>query len=199
MSEPSKLRLRFETVGSIVAIVVGVAALWVSWDQGQVMRDEMRASVWPALQVDGFTDTAGGDLNVGLSLENAGVGPALIERVTLRRNGELVADLDALRAMVAEGLDGQTAEDLNVSFQSATGRILAAGARIRPFEFHFESAADFPLENEFALSAGSGRVTTAWSVEVCYCSSLGDCWATGTDISPPTSVNRCDAEPASTF
>ena len=50
-------RLRFETVGSISAIVVGVAALFVSWDQARVMRQEIRASLWPALQIDGFADT----------------------------------------------------------------------------------------------------------------------------------------------
>ncbi len=197
MSAPSPLRLRFETVGSIMAIVVGVAALWVSWDQGRVMRQEMRASVWPALQVDGFTDTSRGGLDVGMTVENAGVGPALIERITLRRQGELVADLDAIKAMVADGLEGVEANELNVSFQSATGRILAAGARIRPFEFHFDSAGDFPLRDEFTLTAGSGRLTTAWSVEVCYCSSLGDCWVTGTEINSPTQAARCDLEPAS--
>ena len=33
----------FETVGSIVAILVGLAALYVSWDQGKVMREQVRA------------------------------------------------------------------------------------------------------------------------------------------------------------
>jgi hypothetical protein len=36
--QPSLLRLRFETVGAIAAIVAGVAALFVSWDQARVMR-----------------------------------------------------------------------------------------------------------------------------------------------------------------
>jgi len=192
MSEPSKLRLRFETVGSITAIVVGVAALWVSWDQGRVMRQEMRASVWPALQVDGFQDTSRGGLDIGLSLENAGVGPALIERISVYREGELVADLEALRAILGA--------DVDVSFETTTGRILAAGSEVRPFVFHFEDPEALAGSGEDVISsAATGRITTAYEVEVCYCSTLGDCWVSDTRPDAPIEIERCDFDPASTF
>ncbi len=190
--QPSPLRLRFETVGSITAIVVGVAALWVSWDQGRVMRQEMRASAWPALQIDIFNDTSGGGLAAGLSIENAGVGPALIERVTLMRGDVLIEDLDQLRAIV--GGDGELP---NTSNQTAQGRILAAGNAFRPFEFHFEDVTDFRLASEFNFNSAELRTASPWTLEVCYCSSLGDCWVTGTDINPPAEIDRCDAKPSS--
>lgn len=191
---PSPLRLRFETVGSIAAIVVGAAALWVSWDQGRVMRQEMRASVWPAIQIDGFTDTEGGGLRVGLTLENAGVGPALIERVSLHYGDTLIPDLDALREMVESDAPG-----FNVSYKTATGRILASGASIRPFEFEYPDPSDFPTNSDLAISGSAGRVTTDWTLEVCYCSSLGECWVTGTLNSTPAEIARCDLAPASDF
>jgi len=190
MSEPSKLRLRFETVGSIAAIVVGVIALFVSWDQARVMRQDIRASVWPALQIDGFTDTSTGGLAVGLRITNAGVGPALIERISIYERGELVSDLDEVERRVGGAAD--------LSYQAATGRILAAGAVLEPFVFRFApGGAPDSLTGDIDPRVASGALTDAWEVEVCYCSSLGQCWTADTDPPPPAEVARCDLEPAS--
>ena len=191
MSEqPSKLRLRFETVGSITAMVVGVAALFVSWDQGRVMREEIKASVWPALQVDGFFDTASGRIAVGLNIENAGVGPALIERVSVKHYGELLVDLDAIGAHLGAYDDR--------SYETATGRILAAGAQTRPFTFWFEDPSSLILpEGEGGTQISAGPLDQNWSVEVCYCSSLDECWIAGSELIAPHPVNRCDSAAAS--
>ncbi|WP_375283073.1 hypothetical protein [Marinicauda pacifica] len=181
--------LRFETIGSITAIVVGVAALYVSWDQGRVMRQEVRASVWPALQVDGFYDTARGNLDIGLRIQNAGVGPALIERITVRHRGEIVPDLADLRSRI----DGEA----DFSFETGAGRILAAGDEVVPFVFHFSRPEDFSPDGEVLDTAtGTGMLSDAWSVEVCYCSSLDQCWTSDTSTAPPTEVTACDAVPA---
>jgi hypothetical protein len=188
--QPSSLRLRFETVGSIAAIVVGVIALFVSWDQARVMRQDIRASVWPALQVQGFVDTEGGGLALGLNIENAGVGPALIERITVRHRGEVVEDLDDLEARVTQGFD--------LSFETVTGRILAAGDSVQPFVFRFESVEAFMPDGEpISTRQAAGLITSAWTAEVCYCSSLGQCWTADTTTNPPAEAAHCDLEPAS--
>jgi hypothetical protein len=188
--EPSKLRLRFETVGSISAILVGVIALFVSWDQARVMRQDIRASVWPALQIDGFADTSEGGLALGLRITNAGVGPALIERVSIYQRGELVVTLDEIEARVGEGAD--------MSYQTATGRILAAGAVLEPFVFRFApGSAPQSLAADLDPRVASGALTDSWEVEVCYCSSLGQCWIADTRPPPPVETRRCDARPAS--
>ncbi len=186
---PSILRLRFETVGSIMAIVVGVAALWVSWDQGRVMRQEMRASVWPALQVQGFVDTAGGDLAIGLSVENAGIGPALIERITLYDGDDLVVDLEDLRARVDEAAD--------LSFDTVTGRVMGAGTRFRPFIFRFDDPEALLGTDGPVTPVMASALIGSWRAEICYCSSLGDCWTADISTNPPADVDQCDAEPAS--
>ncbi|PWE18433.1 hypothetical protein DDZ18_02165 [Marinicauda salina] len=189
-SSPPRWRLRFETVGSITAIVVGVAALFVSWDQGRVMRQEIRASVWPALQVDGFVESGPDELSMGLRVQNAGVGPALIERFTVYEQGELVRDIADLRARMGE--------DVDFSQESLTGRIIAAGDEVRPFLFRYDdpAAAAAELGSSDAvdiLAAVSGR----WEAEVCYCSSLGQCWTSDLSPEPPVETARCDAAPAS--
>jgi hypothetical protein len=167
----------FETVGSISAIVVGIAALYVSWDQGRVMREEVRASVWPALQVDGFASRAESGLSLGLSVQNAGVGPARVERLTIRHHGELVPDLD--------GLVSRMPADGDLSLQTLEGRIIAAGDTVRPFVLRYDEPSA-----EDAVDVMS-RLSAQWLVEVCYCSVLGQCWTSGQESAAPTAVADC--------
>ena len=181
-------RLRFETVGSITAIVVGVIALWVSYDQAQVMRQDIRASVWPALQVQGFVDTQNG-LAIGLNIENAGVGPALIERITVRHGQSIVADIEDLRSRIDESAD--------ISFDTATGRILASGNAFRPFVFRTNDPAGLLGVEGPVDPLMASRAIAGWTAEVCYCSSLGDCWLSDTTTNPPAEIDSCDADEAS--
>ena len=191
----------FETVGSITAIVVGVAALYVSWDQGRVMREEVRASVWPALQVDGFASRVERGMNLGLRVHNAGVGPARVERIAIRYDGGLVPDLDAVLALMPA--------DGDLSLQTLTGRIIAAGDTVQPFTLRY---VDDLVGDAVDVMA---RLSANWTVEVCYCSVLDQCWVSGqnraalvpvadcagpeTDLrpSPEAPINGADSQPAS--
>ena len=163
-----------------MAIVVGLAALYMSWDQGRVMRAEVAASVWPALQVDGFVNREGEALLIGVKVQNAGVGPALVQGMTLRHDGRPLADLDAVAAAMPGGVEQR-------SMQTLSGRILAAGDSAAPFVFALPTAAGMDaVEVLEALAA-------QWEIGVCYCSSLGDCWETDVDASMPRQVNQCPA------
>jgi hypothetical protein len=175
----------FETVGSITAIVVGVAALFVSFDQSRVMREEIRASIWPALQVDGYVSREGDIVAIGLSVQNAGVGPALVERVTIRHDGEPVPDLETLHQLMRP--------DGDLSFQTLSGRIVAAGSIVRPFELR--SA----VEEEIDTTDMMRSIQSNWSAEVCYCSTLGQCWVSGVSSAPPEEVGRCEDQSAGDF
>jgi len=175
--EKKPWHLHFETVGSISAIVVGVAALYVSWDQGRVMREEVRASVWPALQVDGFASRVEDGLSLGLSIQNAGVGPARVERIAIEHRGEQVPDLASMLALMPP--------DGDLSLQILDGRIIASGGTVQPFSLHYEQALA-----EDAVDV-MGRLSAEWSVEVCYCSVLDQCWVSGQDRAAPSEVAHC--------
>jgi hypothetical protein len=175
----------FETVGSITAIVVGVAALYVSFDQSRVMREELRASIWPALQVDGFVSREDDLMLIGLAVHNAGVGPALVRRVTIRHEGEPVPDLETLRSLMSPGAD--------LSFQTLSGRILAADAMVRPFELRVPDSAAADASETLA------RLQRDWSAEVCYCSTLNQCWIANVSGQPPREVDRCDDQASGSF
>jgi hypothetical protein len=175
----------FETVGSIVAIVVGVAALFVSFDQSRVMREEIRASIWPALQVDGFVTRDESRMLIGVRVQNAGVGPALVERVSVLRNGEVVPDIHALRE--------QLAPDGDLSQQVLRGRVIAAGDTVEPFSLAFQAAGEADAVDIMQSLASE------WSFRVCYCSTLGQCWVTADDNASPDAVASCSDQPSGDF
>ncbi|NBD94869.1 MAG: hypothetical protein GVY11_00110 [Gammaproteobacteria bacterium] len=175
----------FETVGSITAIVVGVAALLVSFDQSRVMREEIRASIWPALQVDGFASLEDETLTIGMNVQNAGVGPALVRRVAISHDGTAVEDLEALQALMPP--------DPDVSRATLTGRVLAAGASVRPFELRYPAeASDDAIEVLNSL-------LSKWSAEVCYCSTLNQCWIADDEPGSPKLVDSCGDQPGGAF
>jgi hypothetical protein len=168
MSEqPSNLRLRFETVGSITAIVVGVAALWVSFDQARVMRAQQHASVLPALQIDGYWGEYEGGPRIGVRVSNNGVGPAIIHDVTLLRDGEPTTAYGDLMAIFPD--------EVSTSWSSMNGRIMAAGSVVEPMSI---ALSELPQgEAQQALVSEWVR----WGLEICYCSVFDRCWVANTE------------------
>jgi hypothetical protein len=167
----------FETVGSIMAIVVGVAALYMSWDQGRVMRTEVAASIWPALQLDGFVNREGDALVIGLRVSNAGVGPALVQGMTVRYDGRTLQGMEDISGALPDGANQR-------GFYTVSGRILAAGDSVEAFTF------ELPAGEQDAVTL-MNTMAEHWTAEVCYCSSLNDCWSSNIDSSIPKAVEHC--------
>ena len=189
MSEqPSKLRLRFETVGSIAAILVGVIALFVSWDQARVMRLQQHAQVWPALQIDGYQSVDGDRSLIGLRITNAGVGPAVVEHVALTRMGQATDDISPILARLPEGFE--------TSWSTMIGRVVAAGDFVEPFAFSWPSDA-LGADGRAALA----EEWMSWDVTVCYCSVFERCWlARTTGVGArPEAVSRCPVSETDLF
>jgi hypothetical protein len=118
-------------------------------------------------------------------VENAGVGPALVERVTIRHEGAVVDDLDDLLARMPP--------DADLSRMSLTGRVLAAGASVRPFELRYPAE-----ETDDALEV-LNKLLADWSAQVCYCSTLGQCWVAGDERGSPSMVESCASQPGGDF
>jgi hypothetical protein len=82
----------FNTIGSIIAIFVGICALGVSicallisiW-QGFETRKNYRLSVTPSIAIVG--NWVFGSNPIGITLENKGIGPAKIISIELMKNG----------------------------------------------------------------------------------------------------------------
>ncbi len=154
-----------QTLTGIGAMLVGIAALFVAWDQGRVMRAQQHGAVYPVLQVDGFVSTLPNEASLGITVANNGVGPALIRRVSLYRDGEPQAGLETYLAQLAEGYD--------LSWAGLTGRALAPNESITPIRIRWSR--EEITQPELHAAADSWD---AWEVRVCYCSVFDRCWET---------------------
>lgn len=156
-----------QALTAIGAMVVGLAALYVAWDQARVMRAQQHGAVYPALQMDGFMSYEAGRQSIGLRVSNSGVGPAIIEDVQLLRNGEPSDEFDLVIDMAPRGRD--------LSWSTMIGRVLAAGDDVVPIEMSW--AADGPQQPEMGDIADEW---SRWDVSICYCSVFDQCWQSAT-------------------
>jgi hypothetical protein len=154
-----------QALTAIGAMVVGLAALFIAWDQARVMRAQQHGAAYPVLQIDGFVGSGATSRTVGITVSNNGVGPALIESVTVQRDGQPVADFDDADDLLHEGHD--------VSWASLTGRALAPGANVTPLSIRW-STEDLSAEAHATVAAAWDR----YDVQICYCSVFDRCWQT---------------------
>ncbi len=182
--------LRFETIGSISAIIVSVAAIIVAWDQAMVMRAQQHAAVWPILDVYFTTDFDEDRLYHQLFFENAGVGPAVIQTTRIY--------LGEQRLTHYSELGDYFPEQLHSGVNTAGGGFSRAlGPERQDIILQF----DWPRspENDLAFDEMRDRhisaVPPVLAAEVCYCSVFNRCWIVATDrAGPPTSVRRCETD-----
>lgn len=192
MSEKNKaiVNLNFETVGSVVAMLIGAAALFVAWDQAQVMRKQQHASVWPLLSPDFIIDNDETSLFLRLSVANDGVGPALVESAFLTLNGEKsTSQSEVMEFLFA---DTKPSGAANLKGGSIEKTVVGAGEK----EEVFNIAWPINDNNIAAFTALANRYVAGEelnvSMTICYCSVFDRCFvANGNDR--PERIRQCAA------
>lgn len=179
--------LRFET---IVATFIGICALTVSGYTAYVQRQQVRAAVWPILE---FGTSNGPEIR--LTVENKGVGPAIVRHVKVTVDGQPMRDWhQALDKMLGPGRH---------SFAQSTisNHVLSAGESMSVLVPHGVDGKPLTPENPdplyLAMNEARGRV----GVEICYCSTLGECWLLRGDekATSTTEIRTCPERSADTF
>ncbi len=182
--------LRFETIGSISAIIVSVAAIIVAWDQAMVMRAQQHAAVWPILDVYFTTDFDEDRLYHQLFFENAGVGPAVIQTTRVYLGEQRLTHYSEL----GDYFPAQLHNGVNTS---GGGFSRALGPERQDIILQFDWVRS--PENDLAFDEMRDRHISAIPpvlvAEVCYCSVFDRCWVAATDTGgPPRQVRRCDVD-----
>lgn len=156
---------KVEFLVAICALLTSVAAVYMAWDQGRVLRAQQHGSVYPVLQVDGYASNDGAFSSLGINVRNSGVGPALIESVALQINGEDVEGFGDYLDTIAPGYE--------LSWSAVTGRALAAGETVTPIDMRW------PVD-QFTQDTLRSVSTDAqgWALKICYCSVFDRCWQT---------------------
>jgi hypothetical protein len=176
---------------AIIATFVGVCALCVSGYTAHVQRQQVRAAVWPILEFD-TSNTP----DIHFTLANKGVGPAIIRHVIVRVDGQPVKNWkEALARILGPGEHLLSESDMN-------SHVLSAGESmtiLTPRDPE-NNPLDFDKSNPLWVKMNKDRFRV--TVEICYCSTLGECWtlrADGLTPSTTTETHRCPSPSATSF
>lgn len=195
-AHPRKIGHRFlDMVIAGAAILISVISLIVAVSHGRTMEKLVAANSWPLLRYE--TSNLDDETRlpvIDLTIENAGVGPAIVKSFTVLLDGKPVRDQGELLSTccgeppeprpAGQRLPGQ--RNVAPITSSVEETVVRAGER-RTY-LRLAHAPEIGPQWE-ALNKARFRVT----FDACYCSVLGDCWRsnlTGVDARP---VKQCPA------
>jgi hypothetical protein len=168
--------------GTIIATLVGFLALCVSAYTAYMQRQQVRAAVWPILEFDSSNGP------ISFTLANKGVGPAIIKQVIVKVDGQPVKNWsEVLEKLLGPGEHRYAESDMS-------GRVMSAGesmTALTPTDDD-RNPLNFDKSNPLWVKLNTERLRV--SVEICYCSTLGECWrlrAGGSTPSITTEIGHC--------
>ena len=179
------MRIKTNTVLAWSAMTLSaISAFGVIW-QTKVASDQREAAVWPYVQA--FPNRNSRDPAFSISLENVGVGPALIRYFSVRVDAKPVRSWREFLAALSEEDEVRQAY-IGEGVVQGSGWVLAPNTPLAAFVTRAPEAVN-------ALDAG------AWAridVTFCYCSVFDRCWLSAWAVSKredqPTPVRSCPSE-----
>ena len=131
-----------------------------------------------------------------IDLANKGVGPAIIKNVIVKVDDQPVKNwAEVLEKILEPGY--HPGESIDMS-----NRVFAAGELMNVFTPHDDARNPIPFDKSnplwTKLNTGRSRVT----VEICYSSTLGECWilrAGGSSASTTSEIGNCPAPSTASF
>lgn len=151
-TKPRRRRVQWDAVAAVIAALIGLLALVVSGYTAVLQRQQVRAEVWPYLQ------PAISQQRRVVSIENKGVGPAVVRSLRVHVDGVAMRDWPA----VFDALGLPDLRDTGAS--TLNGVVMAPGESI--LQLAFDDDATFAR-----FRAQYPRI----QMTICYCSTLGEC------------------------
>lgn len=164
----------WDRITAISAVLIGLVAVAVSAYTAVLQRQQIRAQVWPRLSLY-FGGTA-----KEFGIANKGVGPAIVRSVRVEADGKPVHDWNELFERLQYA-------DADSYYSNLSGQVFSPDQ-----DMVYLKPSTPERYAELRKLAGS-----RFSVSVCYCSTLGECWTTGTRLASledqQRPVERCPA------
>ena len=146
----------WDALAAVIASLVGALALAVSAYTAYLQRTQVRAQVWPYLL------TADYDTESAVKLLNKGVGPAIVRSMRVWVDRKPQANWRAV--VTALGIERSALRTSTVSDN------VVSGGEIVPMLVFSDNDAYRRFRGEGAQRVG---------IEICYCSTLDECWLYG--------------------
>jgi hypothetical protein len=165
------------------ALILSVTSIVIAIQNEHAMRHLVTANSWPYLDL-GHGNSINGAPVIHFDVENAGIGPAMIEKLVVTYAGQPVRDGEELltRCCAAESASGNTELEIN----AASARVLPARETIT-----FLKAPRQESNPELWKKLGTERFKVGMAV--CYSSVFEERWIATLGEARPRSVKSCDA------
>jgi hypothetical protein len=175
----------------VIATLVGFLALCISGYTAYMQRQQVRAAVWPILEFDSSSQP-----DIHFTLANKGVGPAIIRHVIVTVDGQPVINWrEALDKLLGPGKHQYSESDIS-------GHVFSAGESMTVFTPRDANGNPLIYDKSNPLWAELDKGRGHVRVEICYSSTLGECWtlhAGGLTAGTTTETHRCPTRSAITF
>jgi hypothetical protein len=180
---------RYET---FIATFIALLAVCVAGYTAYMQRQQVRAAVWPILE---FDTSNGPNIYFNFSVANKGVGPAIIRHVIVKVDGKPVKNWnETLDKFLGQGKHHFSESDM-------TGHVFAPNETLTVFTPRDpDGNALTDKSNPLWVELNKDRARI--SVEICYSSTLGDCWTLRAGgLTPGTTIEtrRCPTSSEITF
>ena len=176
---------------AIIATFVGFLALCVSAYTAYMQRQQVRAAVWPILEFDSSNAP-----DIHFTLANKGVGPALIRHVIVKVDDQPVKNWrEAMEKLLGPGEHLVSESDMN-------GRVLAPNESMTVVTSRDANNNPLVFDKSNPLWVTMNKERFRVTAEICYCSTLGECWtlrAGGLTPGTTTETSRCPTSSDITF
>jgi hypothetical protein len=156
---PAPAARNWDVYAAIVASLVGLLALLVSAYTANIQRQQVRAQVWPRLEVSRSPDRR------EMVVANVGIGPARVRAVSVKLDGRALKSWDE----VMHALGHPTGYGVS----QLSHRVFAPGQRIQVINGWDNEEGRRAFKHVFVES--EARL----DVLICYCSVLDQCWMAG--------------------
>jgi hypothetical protein len=177
---------------AVIATFVGVCALCVSGYTAHVQREQVRAAVWPILEYETSNSP-----DIHFTVSNKGVGPAIIKNVIVRVDGQPRKNWgEVLEKLLGPGKHPVAESDMS-------GHVFSAGESMTILTPHDANDDPLTFDRSNPLWVKMNKERNRVSVEICYCSTLGECWTLrggeSTGRSTTTETRRCPSRSEVSF
>jgi hypothetical protein len=176
---------------AVIATLVGLLAVCVAAYTAYMQRQQVRAAVWPILQFDSSNAP-----DIHFTLANKGVGPALIRNVIVKVDNQPVKNWDdAMKKLLGPGEHLFAESDMN-------GYVIAPNESINVVTLHDANNNPLAYDKSNPLWVTLNKERFRVTAEICYCSTLGECWTLrGGGLTPNATVQtrHCPARSEISF
>lgn len=183
-------KLDLNSIATIGAVILSLVAISISVIEVTTMRTQQRAAVWPYLQMQSSYSA-----NIyTISLENKGVGPALIKYFSLFVDNRAINDVDQ---MVIDVVGAENAFSYDVYRVSAPNNsVISPQEQLRLFSVPLRTRQTKQSETMTDYIPGilfAENSRERLDIHICYCSIHEDCWLTTLQTTTVETVSSCDA------